>query len=164
MHKKMAYAARAAIADVIRRRYQSASSKEKRKILDEFVATTGYHEKSAIRVLNGQTPARHRQTRKRPSIYDEAARGALIVSALRFATRSGGGREEASGNIADEAIGNKCMVCPESARSFLIESRHRHASMYPACWWSSRAPGLDGSRAHRTSLINRPCQAVLLPR
>ena len=75
----MTHTARAELANAIRRRYQSASGRQKCKILDEFVATTGYHEKSAIRVLNRQPPAEHRQTRKRPSIYDEAARGALIV-------------------------------------------------------------------------------------
>jgi hypothetical protein len=79
MHNKMTRAARAELADAIRRRYHLASGKQKHKILDEFVATTGYHQKSAIRVLNGQPAATHRQTRNRPSIYDEAARGALIV-------------------------------------------------------------------------------------
>ena len=79
MRNKITHAARTELANAIRRRYQSATGRQKRKILDEFVATTGYHEKSAIRVLNGQPTAEHRQTRKRPSIYDEAARGALVV-------------------------------------------------------------------------------------
>ncbi|HEV2270618.1 MAG TPA: hypothetical protein VGR92_14270 [Steroidobacteraceae bacterium] len=47
--------------------------------MDEFVATTGYHVKSAIRVLNGEPAARHRQSRARRSLYDEAARAAVIV-------------------------------------------------------------------------------------
>jgi hypothetical protein len=79
MDRKMTHAARAELADAIRVRYRSATGKQKRKILDEFVASTGYHEKSAIRVLNGQAVKEGRQTRNRPSIYDEAARGALIV-------------------------------------------------------------------------------------
>jgi Integrase core domain len=79
MDTKMRHTARAELANAIRRRYRSATGKEKRKILDEFVATTGYHEKSAIRVLNGQPATKQRQTRNRPSLYDEAARGALIV-------------------------------------------------------------------------------------
>ncbi|HEY7889787.1 MAG TPA: transposase family protein [Steroidobacteraceae bacterium] len=79
MNKKMTHTARAELANAIRRRYQSASGRQKSKILDEFVATTGYHEKSAIRILNRQPPAEYRQTRRRLSIYDEAARGALIV-------------------------------------------------------------------------------------
>ena len=51
MHTKMTPTARAELANAIRRRYRSATGKEKHKILDEFIATTGYHEKSAIRVL-----------------------------------------------------------------------------------------------------------------
>ncbi|MGA8707617.1 MAG: transposase family protein [Steroidobacteraceae bacterium] len=79
MDKKMTYTVRAELTDAIRLRYRSATGKQKRKILDEFVASTGYHEKSAIRVLNGQPVTKRRQTRRRPSLYDEAARGALIV-------------------------------------------------------------------------------------
>ncbi|MGA9369723.1 MAG: transposase family protein, partial [Steroidobacteraceae bacterium] len=47
--------------------------------LEEFIATTGYHEKSAIRVLNGEPAEKRPQTRNRPSLYDEAVRAALIV-------------------------------------------------------------------------------------
>ena len=79
MHIKMTHTARAELANAIRRRYRSATGKEKHKILDEFIATTGYHEKSAIRVLNGEPTTKRPQTRNRPSLYDEAARGALIV-------------------------------------------------------------------------------------
>jgi len=47
--------------------------------LDEFIAASGYHEKSAIRVLNQMPTGKERQTRQRPSLYDEATRAALIV-------------------------------------------------------------------------------------
>jgi hypothetical protein len=66
MHIKMTHTARTELADTIRRRYRSATGKEKHKILDEFVATTGYHEKSAIRVLNGEPTTKGPQTRNRP--------------------------------------------------------------------------------------------------
>lgn len=75
----MRYIARADLANTIRQRYRSATTKQKRKILDEFIAVTGYHPKSAIRVLNGQAAVKHRQTRVRRSLYDEAARAALII-------------------------------------------------------------------------------------
>ena len=52
MGSKMTHEMRAELADVIRRRYRSANSREKRRILSKFIATTGYHEKSAIRLLN----------------------------------------------------------------------------------------------------------------
>jgi hypothetical protein len=73
MNTKMPHTARAELANAIRRRYRAATGKKKRKILDEFVATTGYYEKSAIRVLNRAVFPEYR-TRTRPSLYDEAAR------------------------------------------------------------------------------------------
>lgn len=79
MNTKMTHVARAELAETVRRRYQCATGKRERRILDEFVATTGYHVKSAIRVLNGEQAARHRQTRARPSLYDGAASAAFIV-------------------------------------------------------------------------------------
>jgi hypothetical protein len=51
------------LANAVRSRYQSASRADKRKILDEFIATTGYHEKSAIRVLSAHPV--HNQPQKR---------------------------------------------------------------------------------------------------
>jgi hypothetical protein len=79
MKTKMTHAMRMELANAIRGRYAAAANKDKRRILDEFVAATGYHEKSAIRVLNTPPELKRRQTRQRPSLYDEAARGALIV-------------------------------------------------------------------------------------
>jgi hypothetical protein len=79
MDTKMTHAVRAELANAVRRRYRVATGKDKRSILDEFIATTGYHEKSAIRLLNRPSLARHPQTRRRRSIYDEAARTALVV-------------------------------------------------------------------------------------
>jgi transposase InsO family protein len=75
----MTHAMRMEFANATRGRYAAAANKDKRRILEEFVAATGYHEKSAIRVLNTPAEPNRRQTRQRPSLYDEAARGALIV-------------------------------------------------------------------------------------
>ncbi len=79
MKKEMTHAARAELADAIRDRYGAAAGKDKRRILEEFIAATGYHEKSAIRVLNSLPTPRQRQSRQRLSLYDEAVRGALVV-------------------------------------------------------------------------------------
>ena len=79
MKRQMTNATRAELADAIRGRYRAAAGKAKRRILEEFIAATGYHEKSAIRVLNSLPVAKVRQTRRRPSLYDEAARAAIIV-------------------------------------------------------------------------------------
>src|ERR1700756_5161366 len=79
MASKMTHTTRAELANAVRRRYRAETGKQKRRILDEFIATTGYHEKSAIRALNTAPKIVARQTRNRPSLYDEAARAALIV-------------------------------------------------------------------------------------
>lgn len=79
MHKRMTGTARAELANAIRPRYAVAAVKEKRKILDQFIAATGYHEKSAIRILNSAPASKRRHGRQRASLYDEAVRAALIV-------------------------------------------------------------------------------------
>jgi hypothetical protein len=79
MKRRMTHAARAELADAIRGRYSAAAVKDKRKILLEFIATTGYHEKSPIRILNSPAALNQRRTRQRTPLYDEAARAALIV-------------------------------------------------------------------------------------
>jgi hypothetical protein len=73
MSSQMMHVTRAELANAVRRRYHAASGEAKRRILDEFIATTGYHEKSAIRLLNQRLAVRPRQKRHRPSLYNEAA-------------------------------------------------------------------------------------------
>ncbi|MES0003060.1 hypothetical protein NKJ90_30510 [Mesorhizobium sp. M0051] len=69
MKTKLTHAMRIELANAIQGRYAAAANKTKRRILEELIAATRYHEKSAIRV----------PTRQRPSLYDEAARGAFIL-------------------------------------------------------------------------------------
>jgi len=54
-------------AEVMRCRYLRAHRKEKGHLLNEFVEVTGYHRKSAIRLLKGRKkmPSRHRRGRPR---------------------------------------------------------------------------------------------------
>ena len=59
-------------------RYQTSTAVEKRRILDEFVALTGYHHKHAIRVLNGNS-AQPATRRARRCVYDEAVTEGLVV-------------------------------------------------------------------------------------
>ena len=78
MKVKKTHAARAELTEAVRTRYVTASGKAKRR-MDEFIAATGYHEKSAIRALNTIPAVEVRQSRNRPSFCDEAARAAIIV-------------------------------------------------------------------------------------
>ena len=54
MTTKMTHAMRMELANAVRDRYATAAHKDKRRILEEFVDAAGYHEKSAIRVLNSK--------------------------------------------------------------------------------------------------------------
>ena len=49
----------------IHARYQQAARQAKGHILDEFCATTGYHRKSALRLLHGPPPGRTPPRRRR---------------------------------------------------------------------------------------------------
>jgi len=79
MGTEMTHTARVELTNVVRRRYRTATGAAKRKILDEFIAVTGYHHKSAIRALNAEPVTKRRQIRVRRSLYDEAVQAALIV-------------------------------------------------------------------------------------
>jgi hypothetical protein len=79
MKRKLTHATRAELTNAVRGRYMLAGGKDKRRILEEFVAATGYHEKSAIRVLNSAPAAKAPQARQRTPLYDEAAQAAIIV-------------------------------------------------------------------------------------
>ena len=59
-------------------RYDSATFGDRIRILDEFVALTGYHRKHAIRLLR-EKPGAAKGTRERNRLYDEAVRQALTV-------------------------------------------------------------------------------------
>jgi hypothetical protein len=64
----------------LRARYAASSRVDKARILDEFTAISGYHRKSATRILNGSLDLPEGTRRRpRPRLYDEAVRQALIV-------------------------------------------------------------------------------------
>lgn len=71
-------ATRRELIEAVGERYRAANRASEGKMLDEFVAVTGFHRKHAMRILRQETPPRKtdRQARK---IYTEGARTALIV-------------------------------------------------------------------------------------
>jgi hypothetical protein len=80
MARALTKTARQELVQAVRERYQTCSRDAKTRILEEFASVSGYHRKSAIRILNGATcPDEDKRGRRRPRIYDEAARQALIV-------------------------------------------------------------------------------------
>lgn len=60
-------------------RYRSACRKDKRQILDEFVAATGYHRKYAVQLLNHPPKARRRKKRHGNRRYGLEVKHALIT-------------------------------------------------------------------------------------
>ena len=71
-------ATRKELVEALRVRYGSAAFGERIRILDEFVALTGYHRKHAIRVLRDEV-SKTSAARARNRLYDEAVRQALTM-------------------------------------------------------------------------------------
>ncbi len=78
MGRRISMATRKELLRAVRERYAGKGRVAKSRILDEFVAVTGYHRKHALRLLNQVEPERDPERVGR-RIYDEAVRAALIV-------------------------------------------------------------------------------------
>lgn len=72
-------ATRAELVSATRGRYSAALRGQKKQILDEFVAVTGFHRKHAMRLLRGRGDLKPGGPRPQRRVYDEAVRTALIV-------------------------------------------------------------------------------------
>ena len=80
MGSKLTAQTRRELVIALRARYAASSRIEKARILDEFTSISGYHRKSATRILNGSSELPEGVRRRpRPRLYDEAVRQALIV-------------------------------------------------------------------------------------
>src|SRR5260370_24995665 len=63
----------------IAERYGGSLRWEKARILDEFVAVSGYHRKHAMRLLREGRTGKRSDPRPARRVYDEAVREALVV-------------------------------------------------------------------------------------
>ena len=84
MRHSMSLRARRELLAVTAPRYQTSPKKQKQRILDEFVAATGYHRKYAISLLKQYQaikeesgPPRSKQGRR--PIYTDEVKQALII-------------------------------------------------------------------------------------
>ncbi|WP_394824420.1 hypothetical protein [Pendulispora albinea] len=78
---KISAKVRRELVQAVGERYRTVSREEKRRILDEFEAVTGYHRKHAIRILHHaslRAPVTERKA-DRARVYNEAVRQALLV-------------------------------------------------------------------------------------
>ena len=71
--------ARSELVAALRERYLVAPREAKGRILDEFVAVSGFHRKHAVRLLRTQSALRSSPAVLGRRVYDEAIRQALIV-------------------------------------------------------------------------------------
>ena len=77
----MSLQARRELVAAVGPRYQQASKKDKQKILDEFIAVTGYHRKYAINLLQQkEAQASHPKRQRKPRLrrYTTAVKTALV--------------------------------------------------------------------------------------
>ena len=84
MDKKISTDTKAELVQVLRIQYRKSSKREKTRILDQFIAVSGYHRKHAIRLLSCEpgNDTKHNNssiTNRSRRIYDEAVKEALIV-------------------------------------------------------------------------------------
>lgn len=77
--RRVSMATRDELVAAVSERYGGGGRDEKGRILDEFVAVTGFHRKHAMRVLRGGLAKRPSAPRPERRIYDEAVREALVV-------------------------------------------------------------------------------------
>jgi hypothetical protein len=82
MRRIMSLKARRELLAATAKRYQVASKQEKKAILDEFTAATGYHRKYAITLLKNYQPdpqAKQPHRRKKPRKYTPETQEALVL-------------------------------------------------------------------------------------
>lgn len=76
--RKISMTTRNELLAALAERYRRGERKEKGRILDEFVALSGYHRKHAVRLLRSGTATKAKVSNRR-RIYGEAVRTALVV-------------------------------------------------------------------------------------
>ena len=76
--RKISMTTRNELLTALGERYRRCVREEKGRILDEFVAVSGYHRKHAMRLLRSGTATKAKASNRR-QIYDEAVRTALVV-------------------------------------------------------------------------------------
>src|SRR3954452_6193757 len=77
--RRVSMATRDELVAAVIERYSNGRRAEKGRILDEFVAVTGFHRKHAMRVLRAGSSERRTRSRPERRVYDKAVREALIV-------------------------------------------------------------------------------------
>ena len=77
--RKVSMATRVELVEAVGELYRSADRGSKGRVLDEFVAVTGFHRKHAMRLLRKQRSVKAGGSRIERRIYDEAVRTTLVL-------------------------------------------------------------------------------------
>ncbi len=77
--RKVSMATRAELVAAISGRYVLGGRAEKARMLDEFVALTGFHRKNAVRLLRGDCAPAKSGPRPRRRVFGDEVRTALVV-------------------------------------------------------------------------------------
>jgi hypothetical protein len=110
-------ATRKELVQAIRERYRGATRKQRRSILDEFVAVTGCHRKHAIRVLSGGETVTHpRPPRTRITARQSARRSSCCGKHRIASAASGSSRSFRSLSTRSSATATSSSM-PKYARS-----------------------------------------------
>ena len=78
MTRQISMSTRKELVGALRARYRSAAFADRIKILDEFVALTGYHRRHAIRLL-GEERSTENGAHASGCLYDEAVRQVVTL-------------------------------------------------------------------------------------
>lgn len=76
MKWRISMTTRKELTEALRARYRNATSGERTKILNKYMALAGYHRKHAIRVLGDDAPDVRLAPRAQPSLRRSRAAGA----------------------------------------------------------------------------------------
>ena len=77
--RRVSMATRDELIAGLAKRYSEVGRMERSRILDEFVAVTGYHRKHAMRILRGGPTSSRCQPRPGRRVYGEEVRQAIIL-------------------------------------------------------------------------------------
>ena len=131
MSRVLTATARNELVKAVRQRYRWRSREAKTRILEEFASISGYHRKSAIRILNGTPcPPDDARGRCRPRVYDEAVRQALVVL-WEASDRVCGKRLRAL--VPGVAVGARAPRAPDAGRRYSAEVLATSAATLERC-------------------------------
>ena len=122
--RRVSMATRDELVAAVIERYSKGGRDEKGRVLDEFVAVTGFHRKHAMRVLRGGQANRRSAPRPERRLYNGAVREALIVL-WEASDRVCGKRLKALAPILVEAMERHGHLGPIRCRQPPLHQRER---------------------------------------